>query len=339
MANQTGTASSQEDLIGQLFTFAAANGFTNEELDNVNNHGTLSRTTDGAELFVHFQWDGTEVGGPNAIAMYQSLGFSGASTDPWNHTNDSGNGVDDSLLDDERRVSGIGNGPFTGYHFFADTTPAPHCYVVLQYASGFYRHFGFGILEKIGDWTGGEFVYGHVWFDNLDLLQGTAHSILLDGLHADSSPTDTRHNPATIHAEGLTGQPGSPGRWLNVGNGATTWNQGLDGDGEARGQCVGGARAATWNTMFGRAIPSLINGFIPLIPIPATYTIKATPDDAMLLGFMPNVRHISMKNFSPAQALTVGSDTWTVFPGVRKRYEQDDQEESGNMGFAYLTTA
>lgn len=340
MANQTGTATSQEDLITQLFTFATANGFTQSELDLTNNRGTLNRTTGGAQLFVHFAWDGSDA---DNIAMAQSLAFSGPSVNIDAHTNDSGNGTEAASLADERRVSGIGNGPFTGYHFFADTTPSPYCYVILQYASGLYRHFGFGIIDKIGDWTGGEFVCGHVWNDGgaLDDPDSTRHTLMMDAVHTSQSGNDERA-PGTLHAEGLVDQPGSPGRWLNVGTGfggGSGWN-GTDGDAEDRGICVGGFRGGYWTNMFGRVNPSLLNGFIPLIPIPLVYENRTpAPDTHTLLGFMPNVRHVQMANFTPGQSVVVGSDTWVILPGVRKSDVGGGTEESKNMGIAYLQTA
>lgn len=333
MAYQTGTATSQEDLITQLFTFATGNGWTQDELDLANNRGSLSN----GGVFVHFRWDGTESGGADNIAMTQSLGFAGTGLAIDAHTNDSGNGQDGPDLSSERRVSGIGNGPFTSYDFFLGTSPN-YLYVVLEYAPGLYRHFGFGNIVKIGDWTGGEFCGGHVWEEDGvsdDDPDGTRHTILCDGLHTSTSGVEELE-PATLHVEGLPSQPGSPGRWANVGNGNNSDWRDVDGNGEDRAAVTGGIRGGYWIRHFGWTTANLLNGFVPLIPVPMVYEVIGTsPTQYILLGFLPDVRHVQMKFFSPGQTVTVGSDTWHIFPGVRKRNQQDNQSETRNMGIAY----
>mgnify|MGYP003633767270 CR=1 FL=1 len=50
------------------------------------------------------------------------------------------------------------------------------------------------------------------------------------------------------------------------------------------------------------------------------------------------MRMINVKNFNLAQELTIGSDTWIVFPWLRKRWQQDNANETGNLGMAYKKT-
>lgn len=331
MAFETGTSTNQEDLINDLFVFAAANGWTVDEQDNVNDRGSLSRNN----VFVHFSWDGTEAGGPNNIALTQSLAFSGTGIAIDAHTNDSGNGVGGTDLSTERRISGIGNGPYT-YWFFADDV---YIHGVILVSTDIYRHFSFGEIDKIGDWTGGEYVAGHVWDlsgaedDNPTSVE---HTILLDALHASETGADERE-PATIHVEGLPGQGASD--WANVGGGLTSTWRTTDGGGNTRTRAVGGMRGGLILGHFAYLSANLNNGFIPLIPIPVCHIDESTtPDNFMLLGYMPNVRHVQMQHLEPATSLVVGADTWWIFPGVRKRTLNDNNQESRDMGIAYLET-
>lgn len=337
MAFTSGSATSQEDLIGQLHAFAQANGWTEDELDNVNNVSSLSR----GGTFVHFAWDGSEAGGADNIAIAQSTAFSGTGRDIDDHTNDSGNGVDapfsSSSLSLQRRISGIGNGPFTSHHFYEHDLPFPYIHCVLEFAPGIYRHFGFGTIDKIGDWTGGEYVYGHVWDEDGssdDNPIASNHTLMLDGLCGSTTGTDEL-NPATLHIEGLPNQP-SPGRYGHIGGGGAAWI-GVDGNGDDRVLIVGGMRGGFWCQPFAWVGASPLNGFIPLIPIPLAYQVPSTssPIHYILLGFMSDVRHIQMEDFNPGETVTIGSDTWRIFPGVRKRFLGDNEQETRNMGIAY----
>jgi len=340
MAFSSGTATNQQDLLTQLFSFATANGWTQDEFNTTTKVGSLHNTA-GSNIFVHFGWEGTEVGGPDNIAMTQSQAFSGTGLNIDAHTNDSGNGVafpgGTTLLTAERRVSRIGDGPFTAHHFYQGASP-DYIYVVLEYASGLFRHFGFGELEKIGDWTGGDWVGGHVWDEDGvqdDVPSSTTHTILLDGVHTSTSGTEER-DPGTIHIEGLPSQVAS-GRYGHLGNTTSAAWQGVDGDGTDRETVIGGIRGGFALREYGWLLASLLNGFVPLIPVPIVYTVPGTsPVQHILLGFMPNIRHIQMGNFTPGQTIVVGSDTWRIFPGVRKRFQADNQSETRNMGIAYL---
>lgn len=333
MAFQTGSATSQENLIGILATFAVAQGWTQDELDNTNNRASLHK----GNIYVHFRWSGTEGGGANNIAMYQSLGFT-PGNNPDGHPDDSGNGVNGTVLSSERRVSGIGDGPFTNYWFFQNTSP-DYIYVVLEFSPGLFRHFGFGMIDKVGDWTGGEWVAGHVWLLNGvadDAPDANQHTLLMDGVHGNTTGT-TELEPATIHIEGLPNQFAS--KWGNVGGGhdqGASWN-GVDGGGNARSPVIGGFRGGFAVRRFGKSAANPLNGFVPLIPCPIVYIDKtpAGDDELYLLGWMPDVRHIQMKHFTPAQIVTIGSDDWYIFPGVRKQFLLNNTQESWNMGIAY----
>lgn len=340
MAFETGIASSQEDLISKLSTFAQANGWTEENFTSSGGPGvpgeaTLSR----GDVFVTFRWDGDEGSpdSPDNIAIYQSLGYSGGA-DPWNHPDDSGNGTADDTLSSERRISGIGQGPFTSYHFFEDDGAGdPYIHCVLEYAPGIYRHFGFGTIIKFGDWVGGEYAYGTVWNDgSVSSTLSSQHSILLDGIFSTTSGSQNK-NGATLHVEGLPGQPANS-KWANVGNGSSVGGSGswadVDRAGEDRVKVRGGSRGGSHLAAFGHVVESPLNGAVPLIPLPLWYEdLDPSPERWYLLGYMRDVAHVQMQQFDPGEELTVGADTWVIFPGIRK--SDSGQEESENMGIAY----
>jgi len=326
MAYQTGTATGIPDLVSKLFTFLtglSTTPWTQDELDTATNRrGTIHL----GNLYMSFRWDSSPT---TDLAIYQSLGYT-AATDPHNQTDDSGNGATSVPITTGRRVNFQSAGSYTAYHFFAGEGSNPYIYVVVEVSSGIFRHFGAGNLKKFGTWTGGEFVYGHVWsqsVSNIDNPTVSAHSFLLDTLY--SGITDG----ATLHAEGLDSQ-GVNEKWLQFGNRAAP--AGTDRAGEDRQVVCGGARGGFWGYYLSWIRYSAPNAFKPLVSIPVVeFDQNAAPDTWIWMGEMEDVAIVNMHGFTDGQEITVGGDTWKVFPWVRHRYLQDDAEESWKAGIAY----
>lgn len=333
MAYQTGTASSIEDLVEKLKIFAAGLGttpWTVDEWDPTNNQCTLHR----GSCYVSFWW--AESG--TALGIYQSLGFINTSTLAYNQTDDSGNGATSTPITTGRRVNftngtggggSVNAGPYTAYHFFAGEGSTPYIYIVVEMSTGVYRHFGFGNLVKASDFTGGEFVYGHVWATdtNADAPSANAQCFLLDGLG--NVPADQ----ATMHLEGLPGQAvGS--KWGVFYN--TTTSIGNDRAGNARLQLFGGARGGLYGYSLAWMRASQLAAHKLMIPVVAMLrSTAASPHTWRYLGEMPDVRLLNIHFFNPGDEITVGADTYVVFPWVRKQYLVSNTEESWNAGVAY----
>ena len=339
MSYETGTASSQEDLIGKLYTFATGHGWTGNINSTTNDWAALNN----GSVYVQFRWDNTA-----GIAMFQSLGFINTSTAPGNHTSDSGVGQVDAstpynaTITAERRIT-IGNGPYVRYWFFTDgTTKYIHC--VVEWATGKFRHFGFGTIDKIGSWTGGQYAYAQRWAADASaasdnpLASGASASnsgqnVLFDWLGGSSTAADAAETCCTIHIESLTGQPAGS-KWGMYLSQTSTF--GTDRAGNARFGVRGGVRGGLALQEYGPFIANLVNGAIPLVPIGTWFhDTSVNPVTCMLLGTTADMCTIQMRNIVPAQEFTVGSDTWMVFPLARKQWLQADTEESGNAGIAY----
>ena len=67
--------------------------------------------------------------------------------------------------------------------------------------------------------------------------------------------------------------------------------------------------------------------------------IAPAPDKWYWMGTQPDIAIINIGNYSPGDELTVGSDTWKVFPWVRKQFLDDETEETRHGGVAYKKTA
>lgn len=317
---QTGTPSSVEDLIDKLQTFAAANNFTVDDYDAVNNECTIHESN----MYVHFGWFSA-----TDLNICQSLGYSvAAAIDAM--PDDSGNGSSSSGTG--RRVNFESAGPWTAYHFFCEDGASGdpmYIHVVVEVSSGVFRHFGFGTIEKVNDWVGGEYAYGHLWGQSVSQIDNPAstsgHTLMLDAI------TTQNADCATMHIEGVDTMTGSQ-KW-GVFTSATL---GVDDAGEARVRLLGGGRNGLYLYQMRHIHNSNLNAYVPIIPIPVVYVdTTPSPDTWCWLGQMSNVGVVNMHNMSAGDEFTLGGETWKVFPWVRKQFLQDDTEESWNAGYAY----
>lgn len=325
MAYQQGTATSQQDFLDKLFTFLVANGWTQDDWDTGNQEAAIHIST----VYVSFRWDA--VASTGGISIHQALGYTPGNT-PGNHPNDSNNGQKTgATITTQRRLDRIGNGPFTNHYFFTDGSSYAHA--VLEYAPGLFRHMSFGILEKVGTWTGGEYACGHVWGAGAtvaDNPKATTHHVPFDAAN-----TTVFNIGCTVHAESFPNEPDPDTKWLVLWAGTTS--VGNDSDGNPRMRGIGGVRDGFLQNALGRIRANPNNGYVPMIPIQVFYRESVTsPQDWRLIGYAPNMRVINIGNMEPGEEFTVGSDDWKVFPWVRKQYNLDDTDESWNAGFAYM---
>lgn len=344
MAYELVTApSTQQAVMIAVRDFAVANGWTNNnytaQVDG-SAFGVMSLSL--GTVFVSFRWG--DFGGDattRSIAMYQALGYSPSNaTTPWLNLDDSGSGTTlsgsvSSLS--QRRIARIGDGPFVALHLFANPTDsvsgnsAAHIYGVLEYSNGVFRHFGFGNLDKHGDWTGGEWCAGHEWDPNDEgSPTSNLHSVLLDSVNDQTGSNEDELG--TVHVEGLPGM-GASEKW-GVCWRSTSIPSNTDRAGNDRVRLMGGVRGNMYSDAFGTFIPDSLSGHIPMLPCPIWYRRSSR---AYLLGFMPNIRMIQLQLFNPGQEFTIGANTWQVFPVTQKSETPlVGVDSSGNMGIAYL---
>jgi len=328
MAYQTGTATSQEDLMNALSVFAAAQGWTVDIMSTTNDWLAMNN----GSVFVQWRWDNNA-----AIACFQSTAFTSTGTAPGNHTGDDGCGTVDAsapynaAISSGRRIT-VGNGPYTAYHFFTDGT-TKYIHVVLEYSPGLYRHFSFGTINKIGTWTGGQYQTGFVVGANPGLVNSSSHTLLWSGTTSGSTAADASVSGA-MRVEGMPNQTGAM-KWMLFT--LQTSTLGNDRAGNARIAAPGGFLGCNpWQEAYGFFRADLLTGFLPLVKIPVWWRDTApAPDSIMLLGFIPDVFQIQMANLSPGQEFTIGANTYKVFPIFRKQTTSSSVEESRNGGLVY----
>lgn len=340
MAYQTGSATSMIDLLTKLSVFAVANGWTEDELDNgagVAGEGRFALSKNN--IFVSFKWNATT---PLHLSVHQATAYSGANH-PGEHTNDSGNGYNDASgrysntnLLTERCVSDLGDGPFPSYYFFENDASPAYLHVVVEKSSQTFRHFGMGEMEKFNDWTGGEYAYGHYHLETTGVnnIQGNnGNSCLLDGFFQ-TTGSGTAKRAATIRAEGFPHQGGSE-KWLQCG-GYTTFTSEAnwrDTAGNIKRVANGGFRAGPLAYSIGQFSSNVTTGHIPLYAL-GLFLRDFTNSFVYFLGTVPDIRGVHLLELAAKQEVTIGSDTWVMFPTAR-RTNTDVENRTNFQGIAY----
>lgn len=321
------------DFATKLDAFATANGWTQDEFNAGTGRFALSRTDGNDDVYVSFRWDTST---PQTLAIYNALGWT-SSTDPGNHPSDSGNGV----ISGSQASLGGGRGLFLdnmvqwwGFEDSSDSAPYIHFVVEIDASGPVYIHGGFGVLDKIGDWTGGAYAYGyrHISGVGSGVAVHQDTSVLLDGL---ANGVGDQVFYATMHIEDLQNQPGGgSGEWAIVAGAQGTGDLGTDRGSTARGKIQGGFRGGPLARPFGRFSADDTLSHQNLYPVLQWY-IDTTTGDTHPLGWMKDTRGINIANWSAGDVIQIGGEEWQVFPTRRKWLSGALTNTSGNQGAAY----
>ncbi|MCK5318165.1 MAG: hypothetical protein KAJ55_09630 [Anaerolineales bacterium] len=330
MAFQTGTSTSIENLLTQLSTFLQANGWTQTFFNTITlDVGSIGFSKNG--IFVSFQY--TEATDGGAMAIYQATAADASpTTEPWTATGDSGNGVRNNTLSqfDTQRCCNQFGGPHTAFFFFENDASPAYVHIVVEVDAGRYRHFGFGEILKIGDWSGGEYCYGHFWSQPTSQIDNPAVSQHTFGMDASATGQTLA---ATMRVDGYPGEPDPATVWANIVNNTAITN---DTAGNPRWIAVGGWRHSREYAAFSGFEFTLATAYKPLFPIPfELWDPSGTPDLGRRVGFQADVRMCNIANLEPGQIISIAGEDWYFFPWVRKQFLQNNTEESWNGGIAY----
>ena len=323
MSYQTGTATGIENLLTTLFTFAAANGWTVDKAVT-STDGYMHRDN----IYVGFEFSSDE------ISIYQARGY--LTTSPGTAGGGHTNSVHTSGAF-RQEVNEL-SGSFDAYHFFESDT---YIHIVIEVGQDLFRHFGMGVLSKVGTWTGGEYTYGHYWEQSVNDIANMGdvnHKISFDG---GDLGTSVDYRGFALYGTKTSGDalPGGGStspitKWYRATDTLIT-----DGDGVNAGYlAVGGWRDTAYQHFVARGTSDL-NGYTPLSPIPVFITDKSTtPDIDYLMGYVPDLRLVNIGSLNTGQEYTIGSDTWIPFPVGRVGLEGQTSplaEYTRNWGYMY----
>lgn len=281
---QAGAWTSPKNLLDLLETFASTHGWT------VNT--STGTGGDPANEQLSLQSDGHVV---NIIAentngrwrAQPSTAFVNNSTNFYAHT---GTPSNSNTITETVQFSLL-NGAGVAYHFFASDTSPRYIHIVAEVTAGRYSHFAFGTISKFGTYTGGGYVTGSSFS-----ASAPGQSMFPFGYD-----TNVANGTQWIRCDNLVGL-GSPGWQEEWGS----FEVNDTGEPMVNGLWKCGLDITTQRTMLAP------------IYVVAEAAEGSPVTSGVFLGVVQNVRLVSLEGRQPGETMTIGSDTWRVFPVKEK---------------------
>lgn len=248
------------------------------------------------------------------------------------------------------------------WHFFADTSVSNHFHCVFATSDSgnvHWHHFSMGFIDNAGmSHHGVAYVVvngQYFYIPDIDFQNAYIHQSLLNGNPFFSTiefGVDNEVNASQWYFadSGGSGYPvADNGSWpaRNTPHGCNSWlplptnvaNPRFEEGSNAIDVYASTDAGGGWDCMALNADVHPISGFISLGTIPvACRTSAATQGELVaFLGQMPNMRFCRMDGLAAGDEITVGADTWKIFPRIRKTTiaEMDDLYVVGSGPAAY----
>lgn len=309
MAYSSGTATDRENLLALLKTFAVAEGWT-ADVDTIVTNGRLSLSKNNC--YVHFDTASETRSHPsnwgianptdNLIVAAQATAYTSA-TNYYGHTNSLVTSFSDANRAELRRLD-----TNFGYEFYSGGVGDPdYIAIICEAKSNEYVHLMFGDISKNGSFTGGEFLLNtewEWWGQRAQDPGATAHDSFL-GLDDLATSSTFFINDSNIHASRRLRLDSDEFIPVNI---------------VAHGSIDSSSYSQSINAHIipaGRVGPS---GITPLYAVPLYISLQdaLSSSDYLYLGDIPNLRLCSLEGREAKDELTIGSDTWVVYPFVKK---------------------
>ena len=241
--------------------------------------------------------------GDGQIKAYGATGYSSGSA-PSAQANTNAFAV---ITNPGQTSSAVNPGPYAAYHFFASSS-STYLHIVIEVTTGVFAHMHAGALNSAGGAAPCIYLAASNWYRYNSTGGGDSFASSPDG--------SGNHKPfCSDYANNLGGQSNTQmyctvdgtGRWFAAYNGtspARLASPGYSGYGNP-----GWQRAA-----FLRS-PNTFNGVAPMIPIPF-FAERAVGNIYSFVGDAPDIRFVNMKNNNAKDEITIGSDTWKLFPVI-----------------------
>lgn len=206
------------------------------------------------------------------------------------------------------------------YHLFYSGTPDT-LWCTLNWDVVRWMHIGFGMLSKLGTWTGGQwfFATGCMHFGGNHLLiqehiDGLFQSISTSGEDSPALPFWSSRDRAGYSGKNSFVECALRGHiWEATG----ALND--SGDGNT-------IHCPTVITPTQKRSPNAINAQTILTPF--DLYLRDTDDYYMAIGRPEHIRFVRLANYNPGDTLTIGSDAWRVYPA----YVLDATQPDGKLG-------
>lgn len=282
VAYEAGVASSPADLLSKLAAFAASNGWTvsSPTLGQVFRNGDIN-------IGVFAETD--------RIRLRGALSYDAGSA--WN--------AQPGASPYQANVI-LGGGAYTAYHaFVGDEDGAEYLHCVVERSAGLFGYLIFGQLVKYGTYSGGVYVDYSYWrpTGSPNRLVERWHRI---PCFAYSQIFDQANN-----------QTGLGHLWVDYDSKTDNW-QPMNTEHSVVADRIYGSLGMTsmYDALIVAVGPMKWNLRSPLFPLEY---IAARPEGLRsAIGRIPHMRQVSMANYAPGDEISVGGETWKVFPPIAR---------------------
>ncbi|EBW7149681.1 hypothetical protein DQC40_11710 [Salmonella enterica subsp. enterica serovar Coeln] len=277
MAYQTGSMKDALDLMKQLIPVLQAQGWVVDKQAFSNGNGEWYIHNAAAAYF--------SITGEESSSSYSSLGITGNTG--FDGTKNAYNQPGSTGLD--WVYLGGNDDPVISYDAFI--TPR-YCHVTTQTRQSFFCHFGFGVLDKEGDYTGGQYLY-----------RGSSAFPFDHHAYAGIS---------FVRAE-LPGETGLTAGWYPFRNTIP------------RAMGLGGPMYDTLHPdlLAVETSQSALGGV--LAPVPNAVYLTTSKNVNMRAGVVPDFCVCHMKGLTPRAKVEINSEQWMVFPVARLTLKKPDE--------------
>ena len=220
-------------------------------------------------------------------------------------------------------------GPYTAYHLFAKTSASPYLHALIEIQSNMYADLFFGTLNVVGGASPGVYIATSAWnytFSGSSFWdQGAGFGPVSNQLPFHNASNSTQVG-ATV--DGLF-------QWYN-GKGQLSTPQ-------VRAIMALGSTGSALGSQFDSIMqtPNTFNELSPLFPLPVLVQ-RLNVNVYSYIGDAPDLRVVNMANFTPKDEMTIGPDTWKIFPFIQKSLPLNTSgapASSGPYGVALLKSA
>lgn len=325
MAYSTGSATNVSDLLTKLEAFMGVNGWTTDSFATEGSgkrlHAHKGSVYFNARAYVAETPDSAILPTFGSPASCSALAFniSSAGTGGTRWFDKTGTPVGTSSRYATAGLDGI-TGAIPAYHFFAHNS-GDAILVVVEYASGSYQYLGFGTLNKYGTYTGGVYFFG-----SKGGVTNTVESV-------------SNYTPGIGFVSQYIRSIGYAPAYVTASVDSETgwhWSRDYQRERDATKRYVlcnlNRFVSTRWNQ------PNDLNGLAVLMPVEFLVerdTGLGSNAHLSPLGELPETHYLVIKNLTPSQQITLGSDNYRVFPFFRKNAAADDPSVFGTPHSSY----
>lgn len=235
---------------------------------------------------------------------------------------------------------------FAGHHLFTNAA-GDYIHGVAQLGAREWRHFHFGKMpqaNKYGTFVGGTYCYADWWDKSATEITdpSSAGHQGLCGAYGDNA-VGRFHKGGFFHCEGLTAGIKWHGRQFAT---ATSQSESVGksvGNVNNSGYLIGthytlGAQRSFSGGLGSALQASLIARTVPLIPVTISIRTNFLGNVGQaVVGTLPDVFYVNMREFAAGETITIGSDSYVVFPYTNNDIVNtvNGDPYSGYLGLAY----